>query len=156
MRNSPFFDSWPVTEVKNMRHIKQQEVNTMKRLLFVVMALALTFALVNPVFAAGPQAGNPKGVFSLVGKITAMDAASKTVTVEVVTGNILVKSYIKKSLTLTTTATTRFLAKEGTTVKTISFADLKVGKGVSVSGKTTSGVWTADRITVGASLIHLQ
>lgn len=128
----------------------------MRRILFVIIVLALAFALVNPVSAAGPRAGKAQSAFSLAGKISAFDTAAKTVTVEVVTGNKLVKSYIKKTLTLNTTTATRFLVKTGTTVTLITFADLKVGDAVSVSGSVTNSVWTASRITTGASLIHLQ
>jgi hypothetical protein len=59
-----------------------------------------------------------------------------------------------QDVTLTTTPSTRFLFKDGTTTTVIAFTDLKVGDSVSASGTLTAGVWTAARITSGASLIH--
>ncbi len=123
----------------------------MKRYLFVVLALALVFALANPALAAGPKGGNGTGTFSLAGKITAIDG--NTVSVEVVAGNALVKSYIKQTVPLTTTESTRFLANDGTTVTAITLSDLKVGDSISDSGTLANNVWTASRITVGAKLL---
>ncbi len=123
----------------------------MKRYLFVVLALALVFALANPALAAGPRGGNVTGTFSLAGKITAIEA--NTVTVQVVAGNALVKSYIQQTVPLITTETTRFLANNGTTVTAITLADLKVGDSISASGTLANNVWTASRITAGAKLL---
>jgi hypothetical protein len=41
---------------------------------------------------------------------------------------------------------------DGTTTTTIGFADLKVGQQASANGTAANNVWTASRITVGASL----
>jgi len=124
----------------------------MKRFFVLFLTLMLTMTLASPVFAAGPK--TPKGTFSLVGEIVSLDPATQQVSVHVIRGNTLVKSYIGTDLTLNTTAATRFLLKDGTTTTLISFSDLKVGDAISVNGNLSSGVWTAKRITVGASLIH--
>lgn len=49
---------------------------------------------VTPVLAASESAIARRGTFSLVGKITAIDAASGTVTVNVLKGNKLVQPYL--------------------------------------------------------------
>ncbi len=126
----------------------------MKKLFVVVLALLIALATVSPAFAAG----SPRGPFALVAKISAIDPVSKTVTVSVLKGNTLVKSYIGKNLVMTTTASTRYLYKSSATAvpTPITFADLKVGNAVSVTGTLTNGVWTAARVTVGANLTCLQ
>ena len=127
----------------------------MKKLLVVTIALFLLAVTVVPAFAAGPLPA-PRGPFTLVGRITAIDSANGTVTVTVFRGNTLVQPYLGKSLTLNTTATTRYFYKaNAAAVPTpITFADLKVGQPVSVNGTLANGVWTANRITVtaGASI----
>ena len=123
----------------------------MKRWLLFVLVLGMLFATVSPAMAAG---SGTRGTFTLAGKITAI--GDGTVTVQVLTGNKLVNSYLGKELTVTVTDSTRFLLKDGTVVTPITFADLKVGDAVSVNGTVANQVWTAKRITVGAKLIHFQ
>jgi len=125
----------------------------MKKLFVVVLALLIALATVSPAFAAG----SPRGPFTLVAKISAIDPVSRTVTVSVLKGNTLVKSYVGKNLVMTTTVSTRYLYKSSATAVpvAITFADLKVGNAVSVNGTLANGVWTAARITVGASLTCL-
>lgn len=122
----------------------------MKRWMLFVLVLGLLFVSVSPAMAAGP--GGPRGTFTLVGKIAAISEGH--VTIQVFAGNKLVKPYIDQTLTVTVTASTRFLLKDGAVVKPITFADLKVGDAVSVNGKAANDIWTATRITVGAKLIH--
>ncbi|MBI5944766.1 MAG: hypothetical protein HY864_10395 [Chloroflexi bacterium] len=121
----------------------------MKRLILFVLVFGLVFASVSPALAAGK---GPRGTFALAGTITAIGDGS--VTVQVLGGSKLVKPFINQALTVTVTASTRYLLKEGTTTTLISFADLKVGDSVSVNGTVANNVWTAKRITVGAQLIH--
>jgi hypothetical protein len=125
----------------------------MKKLFVVALALLLALTAVGPTFAAG----GARGTFSLVANISAIDPASGAVTVTVIKGNTLVKSYFGQNLVMTTTASTRYLYKSSATAVpvTITFADLKVGDAVSVNGTLANGVWTAARITVGASLTCL-
>ena len=80
--------------------------------------------------------------------------SSGVVTVRVLKGNKLVHPYIGQNLALATTSSTRYLYKSSATAipTAIALADLKVGSSVSVNGVTANGVWTASRITVGASL----
>jgi uncharacterized protein (DUF2141 family) len=126
----------------------------MKKLLVVALALMLALTAVVPAFAAG----NPRGNFTLVGYVSAVDATSGTVTVSVLKGNKLVQPYLNTDLVMTTTAKTSYLYKSSATAVAvpITFADLKVGDAVSVSGSLANNVWTASRITVGASLTCFQ
>jgi hypothetical protein len=122
----------------------------MKKMLPIMLALALTFAMFTPALAAGK--GNSP--FALVGTITAIDSAS--VTVQVVSGNAQVKAYIGQTVTIKTTAATLFRFTDGTVTTVIKFEDLKAGDAVSAGGTLSGGVWTASRITVGAKLTCLQ
>ncbi len=128
----------------------------MKKTLVLLLVLIFAFAAVFPAYAAGNNPGSgqgqkgPRGTFAMTGTITAIGA--NTVTVQVIRGNNLVKPYIGTQLTVTVTAATRYLFKDGTTTTPITFADLKVGDPVSVNGAVANGIWTTKRITVGASL----
>jgi hypothetical protein len=125
----------------------------MKKLFVVALALLIALTAVGPAFAAG----GARGTFSLVANISAIDPVSGAVTVTVIKGNTLVKSYVGQNLVMTTTAKTRYLYKSSATAVAvaITFADLKVGDVVSANGTLANGVWTASRITVGASLTCL-
>jgi len=123
----------------------------MKRWILFVLVLGLFLASTSPAMAAGP--GGPRTNFVLVGEITAI--ADQTVTIQVLRGNKLVRPYFGQELTVAVTASTRFLLKEGTEIKPITFADLKVGDKISVKGRLAKQIWTAKRITVGARLVHL-
>lgn len=132
----------------------------MKKLFVLLAVFVLAFAAVTPAFAAGQGPGQgqgsqkgPRGTFAMTGYITAI--GSNTVTIQVYRGNNLVKPYIGQSLTVTVTAATRYLFKDGTTSTSITFADLEVGDPVSANGTVANGVWTAKRITVGANLACL-
>ncbi len=121
--------------------------------LFVVVGLLVVTAM--PTLAAGGPPPGGKGArapFALAGTIT--DLSGTVVTVQVVSGNRLVKDYIGQSLPLQTTSNTRYLLKTSSGTVPITFADLQVGQDISVSGTLANNVWTADRITVGASLVH--
>jgi hypothetical protein len=126
----------------------------MKKIVSMSIALFLLVVTVMPALAASESAIAKRGPFSLVGKISAIDAAAGTVTVTVLKGNKLVQPYLGQAVTLQTTVTTRYLYKaSATAVATpITFADLKVGDPVSVNGTLANGIWTATRITVGAKL----
>lgn len=124
----------------------------MKRFLPFMLAFALTFALFTPALAAG-KVNSP---FALVGRITAIDSATQSVTVQVISGNVQVKTYIGQAMSIKTSAATLFRYTDGTVTTVIKFTDLKVGDAVSVGGKLTAGVWTASRITVGAKLSCLK
>ncbi len=143
----------------------------MKKIIVVVVLLVLAFALVIPAAAGGngPGAtgraiatgtgagtgsgqGQPggRGTFTLTGIIA--NIGTDTVTIDVLRGNKLTQPYLGTQVTLTLTAGTRYLLRDGTTVTIISLTDLKEGQPVSVSGVLANGVWTVSRITVGASL----
>jgi hypothetical protein len=93
-------------------------------------------------------------LFTLVGEITSVD--NGVVTINVLAGNRLVKTYVGMDLAIVTTDTTRFLEKMEVSCVAITLAELEAGQSVSVQGTFTEGedgadgVWTATRITVGA------
>ena len=122
----------------------------MKKILTGLLTFFLLIITVVPVMAAR----GPRGPFALVGRISAIDPATGVVTVNALRGNKLVQPYLSQDLAIITNARTRFLYKANqTSVATlITFADLKVGDPVSINGTLANGVWTASRITVGASL----
>ena len=124
----------------------------MKRFLPLLLAFALTVALTTPALAAG----RGKAPFTLVGTITAIDATAKTVTVQVLRGNTVIKAYIGQTVTLTTATATKFRFTDGKKTTLIKFSDLKIGDAVSASGTLSDGIWTASRITVGAKLDCLK
>ncbi len=121
----------------------------MKKIFFAVLAAMLTLALATPALAAPPlPLGKSTPKFTLVGKITALDATAQTVTVEIRNGNRAAKAYVGQAVVLTTTASTRFLSSDGTTTTVITFADLKIGDQISAQGAISGTVWQASRITV--------
>jgi len=129
----------------------------MKKLLISLMVVTLLLAAAMPAMAArGPQPPfkNRGGQFNLTGFITAIDGT--TVAVRVVAGNPIVKPVIGQTISIQTTAQTRFLLqKEDGTATPITFDYLEVGQGISVQGVLVNEVWTANRITVGADLEHI-
>ncbi len=127
----------------------------MKRWMGLLLAVVLVAASAAPALAAGNKP--PKRMpFNLVGRITAVDAGAARVTVEVLRGNQVVRPYVGKTVTLQTDAATRFLKKTETGTVPITLADLQVGDAVSVQGRLAGEVWTAYRITVGATLSGLR
>ncbi len=129
----------------------------MKKSLVVLMVVVLLAMSAAPVFAAKgvppqPPLGNKGEQFTLAGSITAIQG--NVVTVKVVSGNPAVKPFVGQNVALQTTAATRFLLTTPTGTVVITLADLQVGQNVSAQGKLASGVWTADRITAGAKIIH--
>ena len=110
--------------------------------------------------SAGSVSGNglgqkgARGIFDMSGTIAAI--GTSTVTINVLHGNKLVQPYIGTQATVKVTSQTRYFYTDGTTTKTIGFADLQVGQPVSVHGTVADSLWTVARITVGASLSCLQ
>lgn len=129
----------------------------MKKSLVMLMVIALLAISATPVLAARgvppqPPVPNRGTLFTLAGVITAIEG--NVVTVTVVGGNPVVKPYIGQAVALQTTSTTRFLQVTPTGTVIITLADLEVGQNVSAQGTLVSGVWTANRITAGAKIIH--
>jgi len=140
----------------------------MKKMLVLLVVLMLTFAIVIPAAAGngpggggngggngtGPGTGQgqqgTRGTFAITGTIAAI--GTNSVTINVTRANKLVQPYLGTQVTVTVTSGTRYLYKDGTTITTIGFADLKVGQPVSVNGILANNIWTVSRITVGASL----
>jgi len=104
--------------------------------------------------AVASQQKSPRGTFAITGTISVIDTVNNTVTITVVRGNKLVQEYIGTDITVVTNAKTKFLYKETVTATAtkLTFADLKAGDIVSVNGTVKNFIWTATRITVGATL----
>ena len=128
----------------------------MKKSLVVLLVVGVLLASAVPALAAKgppPPTRNRGGMFTLVGTITAINGSD--VTVQVVAGNFVAQPFVGQSVTLKTTASTRFLqAGFGSGAVVITLDDLAVGQNVSAQGSLVNGVWTATRITVGAQIIH--
>ena len=134
----------------------------MKKLMIALVVLLLLAVASLPVAAKGggnggngaTQQQGPRGPFAITGKIVAMDAVNRTVTVQVLRGNKLVQPFLNQEVLITTTLKTRFLYKASATATAtvIAFEDLKIGDPISVNGTVANNTWTATRITVGASL----
>lgn len=92
-----------------------------------------------------------KQLYSLAGRITAVNASS--VTVSVATGNRLAKPHIGYNVVIQVTAYTRLQLAGGTP---ITFSQLNVGQSVSSIGIHNNNYdsWVASRITVGAILAN--
>jgi hypothetical protein len=138
--------------------------------LFVLSLVILMLALsVVPAFAKGPGPANNgsangtctgtqvgfgvRNPFALSGTITGVDSQAHIVTVTVACGNRMVNPFIGQSVTLQTTAATRFLLRNADgTVTPINFDDLEAGQTVSTHGVLQDSTFTATRVTVGAEL----
>ncbi len=124
----------------------------MKKSLFILLVVAMLLISAIPAFAANTNASGQSTLFTLTGRITAIEGS--TITVNVLAGKPIVRPYIGQTLEIQTTDSTRFLLKTQTGTVVISLADLAVDQNVSVQGEVVNGVWTATRITVGADIIH--
>jgi hypothetical protein len=128
-----------------------------KQVLLSIAVLVLLVAAVMPVAAEG---GKNKirwlgSVFALVGEVTAVDAEAETITVNVHTGNSLIKQYIGRELTLATGADTLFL-RFGEECEQITFADVELGAYISANGQVVNDLFVAKRVTVGVPLHYQQ
>jgi len=97
---------------------------------------------------------SPRGMFAMVGTITATDIVARTVTLTVLRSNYLVRDYMNTDVTVLTTLTTKLLYKVtmDSVAQPITFEEILVGDVVSINGLFTEGVFTAQRITKGAAL----
>lgn len=100
---------------------------------------------------------SPRGIFSIVGTISAIDTTNKVLTVTVSRANKLAKSFIDVDVYVVTTEKTRFLYKIEKTspATTISFEELATGDQVSILGLSLDDTWTALRVTKGELLTCL-
>jgi len=95
--------------------------------------------------------------YALSGTITSINSENHTVAVLIACGNRLADPYDGQEVTLSTTASTRYLLRNADgTVTPISFEELASGQTVSSHGSLVDGVWTASRITSGALLSCIQ
>ena len=119
-----------------------------------VAVLVLLAAMVMPVMAEGGknQIRWLGQVFSLAGKVTALDGEAQTITVQVYSGSTLVKSYIGKELTFTTNENTLFLLYGHGKGEQVTFAEVELGDYISVSGNLVKDIFVAKRVTVDVPL----
>ncbi len=133
----------------------------MKKWMVVSLVAALLLASTIPAFAmgrrppkAGPRVYAGAELFTVAGVITSIDSAAQTITLQVIAGDRLIKFLIGQELTVQTGDTTRFLLKTSSGTTFVSFGDLAVDQKVSVQGYALDDMFTAQRITIGANLIH--
>jgi ribosomal protein S1 len=113
---------------------KRKEVNRMKKITAIVVALIFVLAFTAASFAAAK-------VHSVTGEVTAVDAAAKTVTLKAKKGEVVISVVEKTSI------------KEGKEKK--SLADVKAGDKVTVKYTETDGKMTAKSIAIkGAMMKH--
>src|SRR5512135_1938587 len=130
----------------------------MKKMIVLLVVLAVAFAVVLPAAAAGNGPGGAgngtgihtgtgtgqqgaRGTLAISGTIGAV--GTDTITVEVLRGNKLVQAYIGTQVSVNVTASTRYLLREGNAITLITFADLKAGQKVSMNVTVNEGTWTA-------------
>jgi hypothetical protein len=116
----------------------------MKKWFVIIILLSMLAIAAGPAVAATKDTGN--GLYSLSGRITAIDPVARTVTVWVKTGNVLVKPYAGFEIVLHTTIDTTYEVSNSPT--SLTFEQLRVGYDISSIGYLMDGVWTATRITV--------
>lgn len=136
----------------------------MKKILVLALVVTLLAISVVPAFAAADSPVRSRNgddgayrygypPFAIAGVITALDADTGIVTVEVICGNIVARPYIDTEVQLKTNEMTKFLLRNpDATATPITFADLEVGDQISAHGRLVDGVWKTSRITVGALL----
>jgi hypothetical protein len=154
----------------------------MKKALVILLAVTLLAVTFVPAYAGGNGPGRggsggattgtgtgtgtgtqtrqkaPRGTFAFTGTITAISSDpisnARTVTVQVIAANFLAQPFIGTPVVVTVTDQTRFLLRTSTTstATVITFANLVIGQPVSVNGIVAGNIWTAQRITVGATL----
>ena len=132
----------------------------MKKVLWLsVVAVALLAVTAVPAMAGGDnnQRRWQGSVFGLVGQVTAVDAVARTITVQVHTGNRLVKDYIGQELTITTSEDTLFLRYEDPKCEIIALEDVEVGayasmNGIVIPGDEGNEIFLAKRVTVDVPL----
>jgi hypothetical protein len=101
---------------------------------------------------------SPRGSFAIVGTITAIDPIEKTITLTVLRANYLARTYVNMELTVITTETTKFLYKVTMDTPAIAttFDELAIDDVVSINGISVDDIFTAKRVTEGASLKSLH
>jgi Cu/Ag efflux protein CusF len=113
---------------------RRKEVNLMKKIIAIVVALIFVLAFTSASFAAAKT-------HSVTGEVTAVDSAAKTVTLKAKKGEVVISIAEKTSI------------KEGKEKK--SLADIKAGDKVTVMYTEADGKMTAKSITLkGAMMKH--
>jgi hypothetical protein len=134
-----------------------------KRLAILVLAAVVILVAVVPTLAAGPGAGGKQQLherrmgpqpfrqnFALVGTITGL--GGDTITVQVQSGNRLVKEYIGEQLTVRVTENTAYHQWTVNGCVPSDFGSISVGQTVSIQGVLIEQVYVAQRVTVDVPL----
>jgi len=124
----------------------------MKKLLIVVILLALLAVTVVPVLAAPVEFKRGQNRFVVAGTVTAVDTTAKTLTIHVVLANKKAKSYIGQDLTIQTLDTTFFVRKTSHGKEKITLADLVPNDTVRVRGRLIDSVFYAFKVLAGVHL----
>lgn len=114
----------------------------MKKYLAFVLAILLLLTTASPAFAGREYGKASRYDFTVVGYITALDDA--TLNIDVVLGSRSIRSYIGTNIVVQITPETRFI-HDGVS---ITYGDLTIGDGVSVSGRLSDGAFIAYRVTL--------
>lgn len=108
----------------------------MRKFLIVALIAVAALALCAPAFAwpiAMPW-WQPSQHFTCVGKIKAVDATAKTVTVRVHLASRAVADYLAEDLTISVAPTARLFKAEGRRLTPIALTDVVVGEKLRVEG----------------------
>jgi Cu/Ag efflux protein CusF len=119
--------------IRDYRNIqRRKEVNLMKKIIAIVVALIFVLAFTAASFAAVKT-------HSVTGEVTAVDAAAKTVTLKAKKGEVVISVVEKTSI------------KEGKEKK--SLADVKAGDKVTVRYTEADGKMTAKSIAIKGAVV---
>jgi hypothetical protein len=136
------------------------------KLAILALVVVVSLVAVAPALAAGPGWGKAQLLheqrqlsraprqpfFALAGVITAIDADGGTITVQVQSGNWVVKQYIGQQLTIQVTETTRYRQWTPQGCVPIEFGEVSVEDTASVQGVLSDGAFVAQRVTVDVPL----
>jgi hypothetical protein len=109
----------------------------MKKALWIIATVVAVLALATvPTLAGGDKHRHRwRGArFALVGEVTAVDAETLTITVQVEKGSKPVRPHVGEALTVATGERTRFLRHGERPPEVIGFQDVEVGARVGING----------------------
>jgi hypothetical protein len=116
---------------------RTKEVVEVKKLLLIAVVVALALTLVPLAVAGGSGHGgwkNGKAKFELVGKVTAVDATARTVTIKVKSGTKTVRAFRGKYATMSFTETAKIWLLTDPEATAIAVGDVPLGAKVKARG----------------------
>ena len=126
----------------------------MKKLVILAIAALLPLVAVTPALAGplqGQNGAHGAQRFALAGTIAHIEG--DTITVQVLSGNRLVKPFLQQELEVQVTEGTRFMRWTAMGGVPITIADVTVGDSTSVGGTVVDRAFVARRVTVDAPLV---